>query len=56
MNRAAITYDALIVPTSGKTRTQVFVNINASYLPKEFNHIKIYLEHINMTAVLKNFI
>ncbi|GAA2868999.1 LlaJI family restriction endonuclease [Lactobacillus intestinalis] len=56
MNRAATTYDALIMPTRAKNRTEQYIQINKNYLPKGINSVKIYLVYLNMIHVLKNFI
>ena len=56
MNKATTTYDALIMPTRAKNRTEQYIQINTNYLPKGINSVKIYLVHLNMIHVLKNFI
>lgn len=55
-NRARKTYDALIMPSRSKTRTEVHVNINQSFLPSEMNELKILLTHLNTKDVIENFV
>ena len=58
-NRAAKTYDALIMPYEGKTDTRIHVQINPSWLPggsMQLEDVKIYLNRLNMVDVLNSFI
>lgn len=54
-NKATVTYNALIMPYEGPTRSDVHVNIDPSWLP---NGISIYiiLEKLNMVDVLTSFL
>ena len=49
-------FDSLIMPSSGKTRTNKYVNINEQYLNQDKKPIIIYLTHLNMIEVLKNYV
>lgn len=58
-NRAAKTYDTLIMPYEGKTDTRIHVQINPSWLPEgsvQLEDVKIYLNRLNMIDVLNSFI
>lgn len=58
-NRADKTYDALIMPYEGKTRTQIHVQITPAWLPDDsryLNDVKIYLSQLNMIDVLDSFL
>lgn len=55
-NRAANTYDALIMPSENKTYTETHLDLAMNYLPIKNLSIKILLTHLNTQDVLENFI
>ena len=54
--KALKTYNSLIMPTTGKTKTEVFLNLNDNYLLDDHQKIQIFLTHLNTQDVLKNFV
>lgn len=48
-------FDSLILPTAGKNKKYLYLNVEKSYLRKDNKHIKIYITELNMIDVLKNY-
>lgn len=55
-NRAARTYDALIMPEEEKTYTEVHAKLNDNWLPAPDHGIEILLNHLNTQNVLNCFV
>lgn len=54
--KASKTYNSLIMPTAGKTNTEMFLDIDKDYLLDKNKKIQIFLTHLNTQDVLKNFV
>lgn len=54
--KAEKTYNSLIMPTRGKTRSEIFLDLNDEYLLDPSQKMQILLTHLNTQDVLKNFV
>lgn len=54
--KADKTYNSLIMPTRGKTRSEIFLDLNDEYLLDPNQKMQILLTYLNTQNVLENFV